>query len=70
MIVHFGGGSWGLIAVAFFDSKEGILYAGNLKSGYVSVSVCFLDTVTSIFISHSTVLEYLALNVQIIYFYR
>lgn len=32
--VHFGGGSWGLIAVAFFDSKEGILYAGNLKSGY------------------------------------
>lgn len=32
--VHFGGGSWGLIAVAFFDSSEGILYAGNLKSGY------------------------------------
>lgn len=53
LIVHFGGGSWGLIAVAFFDSKEGILYAGNLKSGYVSISICFLDSVTSsIFISH------------------
>lgn len=50
--MHFGGGSWGLIAVAFFDSKDGILYAGNLKSGYVSISVCFLDSVTSIFISH------------------
>ncbi|XP_078334916.1 putative ammonium transporter 1 isoform X1 [Crassostrea virginica] len=32
--VHFGGGSWGLIAVAFFDSSEGIFYAQDLKSAY------------------------------------
>lgn len=35
-LVHFGGGSWGLIAVAFFDSSEGIFYAQDLKSAYVS----------------------------------
>ncbi|XP_062592489.1 putative ammonium transporter 1 [Saccostrea cucullata] len=33
--VHFGGGSWGVIAVAFFDSSKGILYAWDLKSGYM-----------------------------------
>ncbi|XP_062592526.1 putative ammonium transporter 1 isoform X1 [Saccostrea cucullata] len=32
--VHFGGGSWGVIAVAFFDNTNGIFYARDLKSAY------------------------------------
>lgn len=33
--VHFGGGSLGLIAVAFFHDTYGILYAWNLQSAYI-----------------------------------
>ncbi|XP_011432533.3 putative ammonium transporter 1 isoform X1 [Magallana gigas] len=33
--VHFGGGSLGLIAVAFFHEKYGIFYAWNLQSAYI-----------------------------------
>lgn len=43
--MYFGGGSWGLIVVVFFDSKEGILYVGNFKFGYVSILICFFDFV-------------------------
>ncbi|KAK3103680.1 hypothetical protein FSP39_020979 [Pinctada imbricata] len=32
--VHLGGGTWGVIAIAFFDKEDGILIAGNAKSGY------------------------------------
>lgn len=33
--VHFGGGSLGLIAVAFFHETYGIFYAWNLQSAYI-----------------------------------
>ncbi|KAK3101388.1 hypothetical protein FSP39_003194 [Pinctada imbricata] len=32
--VHLGGGTWGVIAIAFLDKEEGIFVAGDLKSGY------------------------------------
>lgn len=32
--VYFGGGSWGLIALAFFDNSKGIVYALNIKSAH------------------------------------
>ena len=35
--VHFGGGSWGVIAVAFLDKDSGILLHHNEQSGLVGV---------------------------------
>lgn len=32
--VYVGGGSWGLIALAFFDNSKGIVYAYNIKSAH------------------------------------
>ncbi|XP_065939806.1 putative ammonium transporter 1 isoform X2 [Magallana gigas] len=34
--VYVGGGSWGLIALAFFDNSKGIVYAYNIKSAHAS----------------------------------
>lgn len=62
--MYFGGGSWGLIVVVFFDSKEGILYVGNFKFGYVSILICFFDFVIFfMFIFMCIVLKYLVLYV-------
>lgn len=33
--VHFGGGSWGLIAVAFFHRSKGLLHAWNSQSALI-----------------------------------
>lgn len=38
--VHFGGGSWSLIAVAFFHKTTGILYAWNERSGLILLKQC------------------------------
>lgn len=35
-IVYFGGGSWGLIVLVFFDNSKGIVYVYNIKLVYVS----------------------------------
>ena len=34
--VHFGGGTWGVIAVAFLDKEKGILLNAGTEAGYVS----------------------------------
>ncbi|XP_052262886.1 putative ammonium transporter 1 [Dreissena polymorpha] len=33
--VHFGGGSWGVMALAFFNNQDGILFNWDQKSGMV-----------------------------------
>ncbi|KAJ8305891.1 hypothetical protein KUTeg_016436 [Tegillarca granosa] len=44
--VHFGGGSWGVIAIAFLDKTDGILIKGDLKSAYkLSWQMCGLVTI-------------------------
>ena len=43
--VHFGGGTWGVIALAFFHKQDGILFNWNEKSGYVSKHLPFLYVV-------------------------
>lgn len=48
--MYFGGGSWGLIVVVFFDSKEGILYVGNFKFGYVSILICLIFLILLFFL--------------------
>ncbi|KAL4225498.1 ammonium transmembrane transporter [Mactra antiquata] len=46
--VHFGGGSWGVISVAFFDRKEGILFNWNRRSGmYLAWQLAGLATITT-----------------------
>lgn len=51
-LVHFGGGSLGLIAVAFFHEKYGIFYAWNLQSAYVSDFEMLLVRQLSIYSLH------------------
>lgn len=51
-LVHFGGGSLGLIAVAFFHEKYGIFYAWNLQSTYVSDFEMLLVRQLSIYSLH------------------
>lgn len=45
--VHFGGGSWGVIAIAFLHRDDGILFNWDKRSGLV----CYFIFITSIVVS-------------------
>jgi hypothetical protein len=40
LTVHFGGGIWGVIAIAFLDKNHGIVLKWDTASGLVCMSDC------------------------------
>jgi Amt family ammonium transporter len=37
--IHLGGGIWGLLAVAFFDTDRGVLYGGKDSGSYLGYQI-------------------------------